>query len=274
MGPADNWARGVRATYRQRVQALNRPAPRDRWPYRTLGRRVTMLPLLLGMIVGMSAGARAETQPPSTTPANVPIAGDLPLTVGSRGPLVARAQGRLIWLGAEIADQEVEEQRFGPSTRRAVNAFQVKFFGHRHGRVGTGTWHALRRIAGRVGELPEQCQRQRTICVDMNQKLLRLVSDGNVLLTLDARFGMPGYATAQGTFRVQRKSRNHVSSLYRTRMPFALFFNGGQAVHYSPYFHRDGYLGGSHGCINLRDFRAAEWLFDRVPVGTRVFIYP
>lgn len=229
--------------------------------------------MLLGLILGTSPGALAETQPAPPTPTAVPITTELPLTDGSHGPLVARAQERLIWLGAQITDQEIDQQRYGPSTRRAVGAFQVKFFGHKHGRLGIGTWDALERIAGRVGELPERCRQEKSICVDMDQKLLRLVSGDDVLLTLDARFGMPGYATAQGAFRVQRKSRNHVSSLYRTRMPFALFFNGGQAVHYSPYFDRDGYLGGSHGCINLRDIKKAEWLFDRVRVGTRVFVY-
>ena len=49
--------------------------------------------------------------------------------------------------------------------------------------------------------------------------------------------------------------------------------SGGQAIHYSPYFARDGYNGASHGCVNLRDFKAAEWLFDRVPMGTRVHVY-
>ncbi len=228
---------------------------------------------LLGMVLAMPAEAQAETQPPPPAPITLPITTDLPLTLGSRGPLVAQAQMRLTWLGAQIDEQEIDEQRYGPSTRRAVGAFQVKFLGQQHGRLGTGTWDALQRVAGRVGELPQQCQREKSICVDMDQKLLRLVSGEDVLLTLDARFGMSGYPTAQGSFRVQRKSRNHVSSLYRTRMPFALFFNGGQAVHYSPYFDRDGYRGGSHGCINLRDIRKAEWLFDRVPVGTRVFVY-
>jgi lipoprotein-anchoring transpeptidase ErfK/SrfK len=84
---------------------------------------------------------------------------------------------------------------------------------------------------------------------------------------------MVGLETREGSFRVHMKSRDHTSSLYRTWMPFALFFAGGQAVHYSPYFDRDGYNGASHGCVNLRDIKAAEWLFDRVPIGTRVHVY-
>ena len=79
--------------------------------------------------------------------------------------------------------------------------------------------------------------------------------------------------TGDGVFTINRKSRDHVSSLYRTWMPFAMFFNGGEAVHYSPYFAQDGYNGGSHGCIGVRDIKMAAWLFDRVPMGSRVYVY-
>ena len=102
---------------------------------------------------------------------------------------------------------------------------------------------------------------------------MRLVDEGRVLLTLDARFGFAGAETRTGTFRVARKSRDHVSGLYGTSMPYSLFFSGGQAVHYSAYFARDGYNGASHGCVNLRDRSGARWLFDHVDVGTRVHVY-
>jgi lipoprotein-anchoring transpeptidase ErfK/SrfK len=111
------------------------------------------------------------------------------------------------------------------------------------------------------------------LCVDKTTRLLRLVEHGDVTVTLDARFGLPGTNTREGSFRVSRKSRDHWSSLYHTWMPFAMFFSGGQAVHYSPYFDRDGYNGGSHGCIGLRDFARARALFDHVPMGTKVYVY-
>ncbi len=132
---------------------------------------------------------------------------------------------------------------------------------------------AWARSPERSDRLPKSCLGQRTICIDKSQRLVRLVEKDKVVLTLDARFGFPGAETHEGTFSVHFKSRDHTSSLYRTWMPFALFFSGGQAVHYSPYFTRDGYNGASHGCVNLRDFDRARWLFDRVPVGTRVYVY-
>jgi lipoprotein-anchoring transpeptidase ErfK/SrfK len=58
-------------------------------------------------------------------------------------------------------------------------------------------------------------------------------------------------------------------------MPYALFFNGDIAVHYSPPFAASGYYpgGGSHGCVNVADLQAVSWLFDQIPVGTRVYVY-
>ncbi len=69
------------------------------------------------------------------------------------------------------------------------------------------------------------------------------------------------------------KSRDHVSSLYGSSMPFAMFFSGGQAVHYSSDFAARGYDGASHGCVNVRDYDAIAALFDKVNVGDPVIVY-
>lgn len=122
-------------------------------------------------------------------------------------------------------------------------------------------------------KLPRRCTvRGKVLCIDKSERRLRLVRNGKVVKTMDARFGGRRTPTREGTFRVYRKSRNHVSSIYRTPMPYALFFSGGQAVHYSPDFARKGYAGASHGCVNLRDRRGAAELFDATPIGTRVVV--
>ena len=159
------------------------------------------------------------------------------------------------------------------ASKPAVKAFQAKYRFRPTGVIGPGTWDLLDQMAGTVGRLPKACIAETSICIDKARRLVRYVVDGRPVLTLDARFGFVGAETREGVFRVNRKSRYHVSSLYRTSMPFALFFSGGQAVHYSPYFARDGYNGGSHGCVNLRDYDRARWLFDRVDLGTRVYVY-
>ena len=64
-----------------------------------------------------------------------------------------------------------------------------------------------------------------------------------------------------------------MSSLYDTSMPFAMFFSGGQAVHYSPDFAAVGYNGASHGCVNIRDYDGVAWLYDQVQIGDKVVVY-
>jgi lipoprotein-anchoring transpeptidase ErfK/SrfK len=72
---------------------------------------------------------------------------------------------------------------------------------------------------------------------------------------------------------VKEKSFNHTSSIYGSWMPRAMFFNGDEAVHYSPDFAAYGYLHGSHGCVGIRDMEFATRLFEKVDVGTRVYVY-
>ena len=103
---------------------------------------------------------------------------------------------------------------------------------------------------------------------------MRWMVDGVIKKTFDARFGnVAKYPTRNGSFKVYWKSRDHVSSLYHTAMPFAMFFSGGQAVHYSADFAARGYNGSSHGCVNIRDYSGIKKLFDQVRVGDKVIVY-
>jgi peptidoglycan hydrolase-like protein with peptidoglycan-binding domain len=113
----------------------------------------------------------------------------------------------------------------------------------------------------------------RALCIDKSTNSLRWVVDGKVRTAVDVRFGSAELPTREGVFSVYRKSRDHVSSLYDTSMPFAMFFSGGQAVHYSPDFAANGYNGASHGCVNVRDYSTIAALFDQVPIGTRVVVH-
>ncbi|WP_019874772.1 L,D-transpeptidase [Sporichthya polymorpha] len=121
--------------------------------------------------------------------------------------------------------------------------------------------------------MPRTCYTGKIICVDKSKRVVRLVNNGKISVRLDARFGSSRTPTRNGMFRVYWKSRNHVSSLYGSAMPFSLFFSGGQAIHYSSDFARRGYSGASHGCVNTRDYSRMRKLFDRTPTGTRVYIY-
>lgn len=211
--------------------------------------------------------------PPTTATEASSPRGELPLRPGDTGPFLTVLHERLSWLGYRIAADERTAARFGDSTRVALDAFADKFGTEGSDQVDQELWDDVRRIAGRVDALPQACTEvSKAICLDTTQRLLRLVRGGEVILTVDARFGVAGERTRRGIFSVQRRSPDHYSLLYRTSMPLALFFSGGQAIHYSPYFARDGYAGGSHGCVNLRDRAVAQRVYDWSPSGTRVHI--
>lgn len=121
--------------------------------------------------------------------------------------------------------------------------------------------------------LDPRCTTGAVLCIDKTTNSLRWVVDGAVRKDLDVRFGSAELPTREGAFSVFHKSRDHVSSLYDTPMPMAMFFSGGQAVHYSPDFAANGYNGASHGCVNVRDYGEIAALFDQVPLGTPVIVY-
>ena len=206
---------------------------------------------------------------PPTPPGHVPRT--WPVVSGDRGPLVDTVQQRLIWLGYPVRPTHVMDR----PTLAAVVTFRAKWGLGSVAVVTVSAWTKLASVTRSKGVLPAACTRSSLVlCVDKTARVLRAVRKGTVVLTVDVRFGGPGFETRNGTFRVYRKSRDHVSTEYHTPMPFAMFFSGGQAVHYSPFFHRDGYHGHSHGCVNLRDRTIAAQLFGSVPVGTRVVVYP
>ena len=200
-------------------------------------------------------------------------AGALPLSEQQTGPMITLLQDRLGWLGYPIDKGEYGASLFGTSTTGNVKDFQTKFFINPTGVVDGPTWIELRKLSEPRGKLPIACTEVTSICISLEQKILRYVVGGKVQMSADARFGVSGQRTSPGSYQVYWKSRDHVSSRYQTPMPFSLFYDGDQAVHYSPYFHSDGYLGGSHGCVNLRDLKKAAWLFKKAGLATRVYVY-
>ena len=118
-----------------------------------------------------------------------------------------------------------------------------------------------------------RCMTGRALCVNKTTRKITLLLNGKALMTADARFGCTSTPTREGQFKVYRKSLHHVSSLYHTPMPYAMFFSGGQAVHYSSDFAARGYNGCSHGCVNVRNKTGIAWIYARVPIGTKVIVY-
>ncbi len=73
--------------------------------------------------------------------------------------------------------------------------------------------------------------------------------------------GAKGYETSSGYFRPQLFSSRHWSGKYDAPMLWAVFFNGGMALHSSldrTSMREMGQAAASHGCVHVEDYRAEE----------------
>ena len=204
---------------------------------------------------------------------------------GDAGPQVREIQARLrqiAWFFGDVSDS------YDEAATEAVTGFQAKRAVPATGNVDQRTLDLLEamtteptadELANRRPDpaegsaLDPRCTTGRALCIDKSTSSLRWVVDGRVLSSLDVRFGAEYSPTREGLFHVGWKSRDHVSTLYGSAMPFAMFFSGGQAVHYSSDFAARGYAGASHGCVNVRDYDALSSLYDQVVVGDKVVVY-
>jgi peptidoglycan hydrolase-like protein with peptidoglycan-binding domain len=203
---------------------------------------------------------------------------------GDEGDDVRAIQARLrqiAWYFGDVTG------RYDAQTVTAVKGFQAKRVIPVTGAVDqrtldrleamttTPTADELHNILPSPGKLDPRCTTGRVLCIDKTSRTLRWVVDGHVRQTLDARFGstLNDTPTREGLFHVYLMDADHVSNLYGSSMPFAMFFSGGQAVHYSSDFATVGYYGASHGCVNIRDYDGIRWLFSQVHVGDKVVVY-
>ncbi|MET7642805.1 L,D-transpeptidase family protein [Streptomyces sp. NPDC005426] len=236
-----------------------------------------------------SASAKPSTKPsapPTSSPKSTPSA-DPQATVlmasGSQGKQVRELQARLRQIGHF---DRSPTGYYGSVTVTAVQSFQGKRGLSRTGRTDTVTWQRLLGMthAPTAAELnpptarpaakpDKRCMTGRVICISKNSRTLSWMNDGKVVSSMDVRFGSQYTPTREGTFSVYWKSRHHVSSIYHTAMPYAMFFSGGQAVHYSSDFAARGYSGASHGCVNVRDEGKIASLFAQVRNGDKVVVY-
>jgi peptidoglycan hydrolase-like protein with peptidoglycan-binding domain len=226
-------------------------------------------------------GAPAGDRSPSAPPA--PTAGPVLWRPGDSGRDVRELQARL---------RQVEWLVDGPTgtyddlTERAVSGFQGKRGLPQTGRTDTVTWQRLLGMTrepgkwelylmgGQPAAAPDpRCLTGRVLCVSKTSRTLRWMIDGRTVSTMPVRFGSQYTPTREGVFQVYWKSRHHVSTLYDSAMPYAMFFSGGQAVHYSEDFAVRGYAGASHGCVNVRDEAAIAELYAQVRNGDKVVVY-
>ncbi|MDX3355715.1 L,D-transpeptidase family protein [Streptomyces sp. ME01-24h] len=249
-----------------------------------------------GSTASPSASTSPSAAPSSTSPSPTAsaAAAKKPKADRTPQPVVVIAQGsssaRVRELQARLKQLRLFARNptgyYGDVTTAAVRAFQSRNKLPASGTVTDKTWAKLRSITRQpthnamypptgnpVAKLDPRCMTGRVLCVSKTSRTLAWVVNGKVVSAMDVRFGSQYTPTREGTFRVFAKSRNHVSTIYHTPMPYAMFFSGGQAVHYSADFAARGYSGASHGCVNVRDRGKISALFDQVRIGDKVVVY-
>lgn len=232
------------------------------------------------MLSPVAVSGNAATTAGAAAPAPILARTAVVYQVGDEGREVREIQARLRQIGWFVGDVT---GYFGPKTEEAVEGFQAKRGLRVTGRVNEPTLALLEGMTTEptraemrnrtAAALDRRCRSGRVLCVDKTSRSLRWVVNGDVRMRFDARFGAASTPTREGAFQVYRKSRDHVSSLYGSSMPFAMFFSGGQAVHYSADFAAVGYDGASHGCVNIRSYDKLARLFNRVRIGDKVIVY-
>ena len=206
------------------------------------------------------------------------------LASGDSGDRVRDLQARLKQVGWY---EKLVDGSYGADTVAAVKGFQDKRQIPVTGAVDQRTLDRLGAMTSKptveeltnkppkkvIGSIDQRCMTGRVLCINKQSNKLNWVVDGKVTKTLDVRFGSELTPTREGVFTLYWKSRNHHSTIYDTPMPYAMFFSGGQAVHYSSDFAARGYNGASHGCVNVRDKSGLIWLFDQAREGDKVVVY-
>lgn len=179
---------------------------------------------------------------------------------------------------------------FNAATRQAIEAWRVSIGLPVSEVMDERTWTPLLRrtrtpryadlfdappVSTLVQQLDPRCASGKVVCVSKKQQKMSYVVDGKVHFTREARFAMPGWEGPDGEFRIWYMNSDTVSKIFgeRTPMPYAIFYEGNVAIHYSQDFADKGYAGGSHGCSQLRDYQVAKWLYEQLKVGDRVVVY-
>ena len=158
---------------------------------------------------------------------------------------------------------------------KAIRAFQVKQkIKPAIGFAGPVTWSRMQYLAARKNpNAAKKCpvRTYRVACVDLNRQLTWVQKGTKVVFgPVPMRSGRVGYATRAGWHKVYWRHKNHWSTLYNNPMPYAQFFDGGQAFHavYGSIYTTVG----SMGCVNLK-LGDARKLWGALKTGDRVYVW-
>ncbi|WP_404956299.1 L,D-transpeptidase family protein [Streptomyces sp. 147326] len=157
----------------------------------------------------------------------------------------------------------------------AVRAFQrANGLTPAHGYPGLATYRTMLVVTARpapnaAGDCP--VREHRVTCVDMDRQLLWVQKGDSVVLPpVPVRTGRDYQETRPGWHEVYQRNKEHVSTLYGSPMPYAQFFDGGQALHGTHGSLYGG--GGSAGCVNLTE-PDAKRLWDLLAEGDAIYVW-
>lgn len=161
----------------------------------------------------------------------------------------------------------------------AIRSFQVsKGITPAIGYAGPVTWRTMKTItaqkaAGKNPNAAKNCptNKGRIACVDLTRQL-SWIQDGSKLKfgPVPVRTGRNGDETRTGSRKIYWRNIDHWSTLYDVSMPYAQFFDGGQAFHSvtkSMYNNP-----GSAGCVNMRPSDAKSY-WNLLKNGDDVYVY-
>lgn len=158
---------------------------------------------------------------------------------------------------------------------KAIRAFQVKQkIKPAIGFAGPVTWSRMQYLAAKKNpNAAKKCpvRTYRVACVDLNRQLTWVQKGTKVVFgPVSMRSGRVAHPTRTGWHTIYWRHKNHVSSLYGTPMPYAQFFDGGEAFH--AVYGTLHTVVGSMGCVNLT-LGDARRLWGVLKKGDRVYVW-
>ncbi|WP_225836014.1 L,D-transpeptidase [Streptomyces sp. NK08204] len=158
---------------------------------------------------------------------------------------------------------------------KAIRAFQVKHeIKPAIGFAGPVTWSTMMLISARKNpNAAKKCpvRSYKVACVDLNRQLTWVQKGSKVVFgPVPMRSGRKGHVTRKGWHTIYWRHKNHVSTLYHQPMPYAQFFDGGEAFHavYGSIYTTVG----SMGCVNL-ELADARTLWGVLKKGDHVYVW-
>ncbi|MER6024930.1 L,D-transpeptidase family protein [Streptomyces sp. NPDC001851] len=158
---------------------------------------------------------------------------------------------------------------------RAIRAFQAKHgIKPAIGFAGPVTWSTMMLLSAKKNpNAAKKCpvRSYKVACVDLDRQLTWVQKGSKVVFgPVPMRSGRKGHITRKGWHTVYWRHKNHVSTLYHEPMPYAQFFDGGEAFHavYGSIYTTVG----SWGCVNLK-LGDARKLWGVLKKGDHVYVW-